>query len=304
MLYPDFNELVKMDVKRARLGLESRRPTLAAAAGNYSSPFRGQGLAFHEVRDYRPGDDVRNIDWRVTARMNKPHMKVYTEDRERTVMLCIDANASMRFGTRGTFKSVQAARAAALLGWLANGSHDRVGCLLFGDVPDGMALFKPARSRNALWRALKALSRQETSLHTAPVPIEAAIRRLDRAVPAGSLIFIVSDFQEASEALEKSIGSLRQRCDVVPVRIDDPADGVIPPLGPIRFSDAQNRKISINTDSRSGQEAYAAKWLANRNRFEDICARRGIRPIVLHTNTNIRDDLLPGLRRLAQKRRR
>ena len=113
------------------------------ASGDYASPFRGQGLAFHEVREYRFGDDIRSIDWRVTARTDKPHVKVFTEERERTVILCIDANAAMRFGTRGTFKSVQAARAAALLGWQANGSNDRVGCIVFGDVPGGMQFFAP-----------------------------------------------------------------------------------------------------------------------------------------------------------------
>jgi uncharacterized protein (DUF58 family) len=304
MLYPDFGELVKIDDRQARLGRFGRRPTLAAAAGNYASPFRGQGLTFHEVRDYRPGDDVRNIDWRVTARMNKPHMKVFTEDRERTVMLCIDANAAMRFGTRGTFKSIQAARATALLGWLANGSNDRVGCLLFGDVPDGMQLFKPSRSRRALWWALKVLSRKETALHSQPVAIETALQRLERTVTAGSLIFIVSDFQHVSDSLEKSISGLQRRCDVILVRIDDPADGIIPSLGPIRFSDTQNREISVDTDSRAGQDAYAAEWRANQSRFENICARRGIGPIILHTGTDIHDDLMAGVQRLAQERRR
>jgi uncharacterized protein (DUF58 family) len=145
MLYPDFNELVSLGHKASRLQLVSGLQSTAASSGNYASPFRGQGLAFHEVREYRFGDDIRSIDWRVTARTNKPHLKVFTEERERTVILCIDANAAMRFGTRGTFKSVQAARAAALLGWHANVSNDRVGCIVFGDVPDGLQFFRPTR---------------------------------------------------------------------------------------------------------------------------------------------------------------
>src|SRR6202789_3352703 len=111
---------------------------MAIASGDYTSPCRGQGLAFHEVREYHFGDDIRSIDWRVTARTDKPHVKVFTEERERTVILCVDANAAMRFGTRGTFKSVQAARAAALLGSQARCSNDRVGCLVFGDVAEGI----------------------------------------------------------------------------------------------------------------------------------------------------------------------
>src|SRR5271155_4260155 len=106
MLYPDFDELVALRNKAARLSLASARQSMAIASGDYTSPFRGQGLVFHEVREYRFGDDIRSIDWRVTARTGKPHVKVFIEERERTVILCINANASMRFGTRGTFKSV------------------------------------------------------------------------------------------------------------------------------------------------------------------------------------------------------
>ena len=106
MLYPDFDELVSLGHRAPLLEPISAQRSWAAASGNYASPFRGQGLAFHEVRDYRFGDDIRSIDWRVTARTNKPHIKVFTEERERTVILCIDANVAMRFGTRGTFKSV------------------------------------------------------------------------------------------------------------------------------------------------------------------------------------------------------
>ena len=222
MIYPDFHELIRMGTKPNRLEIATGRPTLASAAGAYSSPFRGQGLSFHEVREYRPGDDIRNIDWRVTARANKPHMKVFTEDRERTVMLCVDANAAMRFGTRGTFKSVQAARAAALIGRLANGSHDRVGGVLFGDVPEGLQFFRPSRSRRALWQALRLLSREPEKQHRNAVPLEAALRRFDRVAPTGSLNFIISDFYPLTETLEKNLANLRRRCDVVLIQIDDP----------------------------------------------------------------------------------
>src|SRR5271170_5744589 len=158
MLYPDFNELIRLGKRASRLQILSGRSSTTAGSGDYASPFRGQGLAFHEVREYRFGDDIRSIDWRVTARTDKAHVKIFTEKRERTVILCVDANAAMRFGTRGTFKSVQAARAAALLGGQACSSNDRVGCLVFGDVADGMQFFTPMRSRRALWQALKLLS--------------------------------------------------------------------------------------------------------------------------------------------------
>jgi len=304
MLYPDFSELVGMGSKPNRLELASERPTLAAAPGNYASPFRGQGLTFHEVREYRPGDDIRIIDWRVTARMNKPYMKVFTEDRERIVMLCVDANATMRFGTRSTFKSIQAARAAALIGRLANGSHDRVGCVLFGDVPEGLQFFRPARSRRALWQSLRLLSRPKTGDYKETVPLEAALQNINRIAPTGSLIFVISDFYPIRESLEQNLNNLRQRTDIVLVRIDDPADGVIPPIGSVWFSDENDRAVAIDTNSRAGQEAYAKQWQDSRTRLENICLRCGVNIIELHTDRDVHDDLVPALRYLAHARRR
>jgi uncharacterized protein (DUF58 family) len=304
MLYPDFHELVRMGSKPNRLELASNRPTLAAASGNYASPFRGQGLTFHEVRDYRAGDDIRNIDWRVTARMNKPYMKVFTEDRERTVMLCVDANVAMRFGTRSTFKSIQAARAAALIGRLANGSHDRVGCVVFGDVPEGLQFFRPARSRRALWQALQLLSRPKTGDHKEAVPLETALQNINPIAPTGSLIFIISDFYSIGESLEKNLTNLRHRADIILVRIDDPADGLIPPIGSVWFSDENDQAVAIDTDSRAGQEAYARQWQDSRARLENICLRCGINIIGLHTDRDVHDDLVPALRYLGQARRR
>jgi uncharacterized protein (DUF58 family) len=304
MLYPDFNELVGMGSKPNRLELASKRQTSAAASGNYASPFRGRGLTFHEVREYRPGDDIRNIDWRVTARMNKPYMKVFTEDRERTVLLCVDANAAMRFGTRHTFKSIQAARAAALIGRLANGSHDRVGCVVFGDVPEGLQFFRPARSRRSLWQSLQLLSRPTTGDHMEAVPLETALQNINRIVSTGSLIFIISDFYPIKEGLEKHLTNLRQRADIVLVRIDDPADGLIPPIGSVWFSDENGHAVAIDTDNRAGQEAYATQWQANRDQLANICSRSGINIIGLHTDRDIHDDLIPALRYLAHAGRR
>src|SRR5579862_7094005 len=113
MLYPDFNDLISYKERKLGKLQLARRKVSATATGNHHSPFRGQGLEFDAVREYVPGDDIRNIDWRVTARTGSPHLKVFQEERERHIVLCVDMNATMRFGTRNTFKSVQAARVAA-----------------------------------------------------------------------------------------------------------------------------------------------------------------------------------------------
>ena len=297
MLYPDFDELVKLGGHAGKMRMQARRKTLAAASGNYASPFRGQGLEFHEVREYRPGDDVRNIDWRVTARMDRPFLKVFIEERERTVLLCVDANAAMRFGTRGTFKSIQAARAAAILGRMAQAVNDRIGALLFGDVPEGLEYFAPARSRQPLWRALRALSRRERALHKSPVALNEALTMLNRTAPTGSLIFIVGDFARVGEGLEKTVAGLQRRCDVVFVRVNDPADRILPPLEPVVFTGGGTR-VKAATSSGAGRDAYERQWHDNRNALEDIARRQRIGIIDLHTDKDVQAELSLGLRRI------
>jgi uncharacterized protein (DUF58 family) len=302
MLTPDFDELVLLG-GATRATLKARQKTLAAASGNYASPFRGQGLEFHEVREYRPGDDVRNIDWRVTARMNRPFMKVFTEERERTVLFCIDVNAGMRFGTRGTFKSVQAARATAILGRMAQAANDRLGALLFGDVPGGLEFIAPARSRKPLWRTLKALSRKNTAAQAVPVQVEDALALLARTAPTGALIFLIGEFLKAGDGLEKALALLRRRCDVVLVRIGDPADRALPPMEPVIFNSGGARLL-LSTGNKAGREAYERQWLEARNVLEDIAKRQRIGIIDLSTDRDVQKDLFRGLRRVELQRGR
>jgi uncharacterized protein (DUF58 family) len=299
MIYPDFGELIGLKNKASRLWLGSDRQSMAIASGDYTSPFRGQGLAFHEVREYRPGDDIRSIDWKVTARTNQPHVKIFVEERERTVILCVDANAGMRFGTRETFKSVQAARAAALLGWHANGRHDRVGCIVFGDVPDGMQVFAPRRSRQALWQALKLLSVQASGPHRKQVPLEAALANLERSAPTGALILIISDFAELSDVLEKHLGNLHRRCDIVLVAIQDPADRAIPDMGTIIFTDDAGHRLVFQSGDRKARDTYEKQWDDNRKQLEEIARRRKIGIVDLHTGQDLYRDLQLGLQRLG-----
>ena len=296
MLYPDFKELLQLAGRAPRPNLGTRQKTMAAAAGNYASPFRGQGLEFHEVREYRAGDDVRNIDWRVTARMNRPFMKVFTEERERTILLCINAGAAMRFGTRGTFKSIQAERAAALLGWMAQASNDRVGALIFGDVPDGMQFIAPARSRSPLWRTLKTLCRRTPPKNPKPVTLEEALTTLERTAPTGALIFIISDFQPVTDSLEKILANLRRRCDIIMIGVTDPADRDLPAMEAVWFSDTGGKRILAGTGSKKGRESYARQWRENRTKLEDIAARQRISIIDIHTNADVYTELVQGLR--------
>ena len=187
MLYPEFEKLLKLGYRASNLNLMSQRRVRSIVSGDHRSPFRGKGLDFEEVRHYAQGDDVRNIDWRVTARTGRPHIKLFTEERERSVLICTDVNHTMRFGTRGTFKSIQAAQAAALLGWAASRENNRVGGSFFGNVPDGMMFLDPVRTRRSLWRILKQLC-DRGDYHSDPVQLEDHLRYLNKAVPVGRTI--------------------------------------------------------------------------------------------------------------------
>ena len=147
ILYPRLDDLLELRHQAHTLGVAAHHLVNSTFTGLYASVFRGTGLDFDEVREYREGDDIRNMDWLVTARTNVPHLKVFREERQRSVILCVDTGPHMSFGTHGTFKSIQAARAAALIGWAASKQHDRVGGVLFGKPGASMQYFRATPGR-------------------------------------------------------------------------------------------------------------------------------------------------------------
>ncbi len=300
MLYPDFDELLQLGYRASKVNLISRRKTHAIASGDHRSPFRGRGLEFEEVRAYVPGDDVRNIDWRVTARTGSPHLKLFTQERERSIIICTDVNNTMRFGTRKTFKSVQAARAAALLGWAASREHNRIGGSFFGNVPKGQIFIDPSRSRRALWKILKQLcDRQEH--HSAPVTLESHLRYLNKAVPSDALVFIISDFINISPNLKKALSDLHQRADIVLIAVNDPADKLLPAIGGAIFKNETGEILHINTNDKKGRLSYEKHWIKNRSELKNIVFSLGIGYLPIQTNDDIYKTLIGGLKQIKKK---
>lgn len=291
MLYPDFDDLISYQRCKLSKRRLARRKVSAAAPGNHHSPFRGQGLDFDAVREYVPGDDIRNIDWRVTARTGSPHLKLFKEEKERHTIICVDMNSAMRFGTRNTFKSVQAARCASLLGWRALSHHDRVSACFFGDVSGGLQYFSSKGTRQALCKMLKTLAQPPTEHHS--VSLEAALQHICRVAHPGSLIYLISDFMDLSPTFteESGLSRLNKSCDVVFISINDAADQALVPAGVIGFCGQSAEKIFIDTDSIKGRETYAAQWKANRRTLSDITARFRIPLIALSTESDIHRDL-------------
>lgn len=304
MLYPDFNELVAFKDWDLGLMQPANRPVKSTIGGNHHSPFRGRGLEFDSVREYVPGDDIRNIDWRVTARMGSPHLKLFKEERERSIIICVDMNTTMCFGTRNTFKSIQAARIAALLGWQELSCQNRVGACLFGDVPAGMQSFAPQRKKNAFCSILKMLS--QPPLEHREIALEHVMQHICRTAYTGSLIYLISDFMEINDQFQQKarINQLCKQCDVVFVAINDPADKSIASLGTIRLSGKSKEKLVVNTDSSQGRDVFASQWNDNRKKLYEVTSKSKIPLIELTTESNIPRDLFLGLKMIAKRKRK
>lgn len=301
MLYPDFNDLLALKDRKLNLRHFSNRAVTSSVTGNHLSPFRGQGLEFDSVREYVPGDDIRNIDWRVTARTGSPHLKLFKEDREKHIVIGVDVNASMRFGTRKTFKSIQAAYVAALLGWQGIAQQDPVSACLFGDVQEGMRFFKPNRTRKSLCTILKTLSEPPIAHHH--IPLENAAKLMDQEVYPGSLVYLISDFMDIDKNFQnQSISRLSKKCEVVLIAVNDAADQMIYPLGTLGFSSQGKEKIVANTNYALGREAYAAQWKENREQLYALTKRLKISLVELTTESDINRDLALGLKKIARRK--
>lgn len=300
MLYPDFNELIEFKDRKTKLRHPSARAVKSAIQGNYHSPFRGQGLEFDSVREYVHGDDIRSIDWRVTARTGSPHVKLFREERERHTILCVDMNASMRFGTKKTFKSVQAARIAALLGWRSLAQQDRISACLFGDVPNGIQLFSPKRTQKSLCTIFKMLTEPQPAQQH--IPLKNALQQVSEAAHTGSLIYIISDFMDVDK--DFPISHITKRCDVVFIAVNDQADQALCPIGTIGFGLNNFEKFFVNTDNNTGRDAYAAQWKENRKCLYDITSKLKIPMIELTTESDIRRDLPLSLKSIVKRKNR
>ncbi len=301
MLHPQLDDLLELRHQAHTLSFASHHPVNSILSGLYASVFRGQGMDFEEVREYQEGDEIRNMDWRVTARTNVPHLKVFREERQRSVLFCVDASVHMQFGTRGTFKSIQAARATALLGWAASHSQDRVGGVLFG-AAEGLEYFRPSRDRRAIWRLLKALTREDSSAAKSREDMLArALDKLAQGSHTGSVIMIIADFNRDILSLEQRLAYLRQHHDLVLLPIDDPADQDLADMGTVLFKNREGARLDIDTSSPSGQKKYREQWETQRTHLQLISKRLGIDMIPVRTDEDVHGTLVAGLQRRMKR---
>ncbi len=281
--------------KIRRIELRTRRLVDSSFAGAYQSVFKGRGMNFEEVREYVPGDEIRAIDWNVTARMDTPYVKKFTEEREMTVMLLVDVSASGNYGSVENSKRELAAEVASILAFSAIQNNDKVGLLLFTDEIE--LFIPPKKGRMHTLRLIREMLYFEPKQHGTNLAV--ALDYLNKVVSRRAVVFMISDF--LSPDFTKPLTVTSKRHDLVAMPVIDPGEEELPDVGIITLEDAETGgQIDINTSSRAVTNAFSAIEDRRRQEIERIFRQRRIDVVPLRTD---RDYLLP-LRAFFDKRER
>ena len=313
---PEQNPIIEDDVVRISqstligLNRDARQIPLSSASiraqfnGQYLSAFKGRGMEFDESRPYQPGDDIRAMDWRVTARTGKAHSKIFREERERPVLLWVDYRQTMFFGTQQHFKSVLAAKVAALLAWSTANHGDRLGGLIFSD--QSHVELRPSRGKSASLHFIKQLAQHsawaQQDITELKQSAAEALGRLQRVSKPGSLVFLISDFRNMDDLAWSRISLLRRHSDVVLISIHDPLEEQLPPAGIYKISDGEN-EINLNTYSKNQREEYRQRYLNQQTTLQNHCRKLGMRYISISTQDNYLQVLKQGLGLIAGNKR-
>jgi uncharacterized protein (DUF58 family) len=279
--------------------LKTRGLVAATFAGQYRSVFKGRGMNFEEVREYQPGDEVRTIDWNVTARFGEMHnnafVKKFTEERELTVLLVVDVSASGKFGGVELSKRELAAEVASVLAFSAIRNNDKVGLLLFSDHVE--LYIPPKKGRPHTLRVIREiLFFQPRGRGTLPGP---ALDYLNRVVTRRAVVFLISDFQ--TPPFDRQLAVTSRRHDLVAIPVIDPRERDLPDIGLVTFEDAETgEQIQVHTSSRATRDAFAHMADKRRDELMKMLRRHGIDSIELQTDS----DYIPALRGFFRTRER
>ncbi len=271
--------LAKETLKKVRkIQLKIARLSNHAMSGHYTSVFKGMGVEFDEVRTYIPGDDVRSIDWNVTARTGIPHIKRYIEERELTIMLLVDLSASERFGTVRSLKSDLVAEISALLAFLAIQNNDKVGLLIFSDHAE--KFIPPQKGRHHVLRVVREiLGYQPAGIKT---NISAALEFTSRIVKHRSVIFLLSDFLDSG--FERPLQHLSRHHDLVAIEVHDPRESEIPSVGLVDLEDRETgARISLDTSDPLIRDAIRREALQREQTTDKLFKRHRIDRIEIST---------------------
>ena len=283
--------LVQLRTLARQLPLHKQKKVLNDLAGSHASAIRGRGLDYAEVREYQAGDDIRAMDWRVTARTGDAHIKVFREEKERPILLVCDLRANMRFGSRRALKQVLAADLTALFAWAALEHGDRIGALLFNDEQE--TDLRPKTGRKQVLQLLNELTTMAPSASADPQQrMQQICRHLRRIARPGSAVYFISDWTGFDADCEQQLHAVTRHCDLVAVHISDPLEAELPPPGLYSLSDGQQRLALDSTTSRQREE-YQQAFSLRMNSLQQQLQRLKVPLIALSTSNA---DPLPALR--------
>ena len=290
------------------LSVGAKKGVHSLLAGGERSPFKGRGIDFEEVRRYQPGDDVKHMDWRVTARSGEPHLKIFCEERERPVFCVVDYTNSMLFGTKVAFKSVVAAKAASLLAWASQHRGDRIGAVVFSNQGHGER--RPRGGKSGVLQVLDLLAKHHQQARQSERLLQgdgrsafvSALARVSRTARPGSLIFLLSDFRNMDDQAVPYLTRLSGHHDVVSVFVYDQLEQEPPVPGVYRVTNGSDFGV---LDSRSLELAkeYRRQFHIRYQSVESLCLQHGMGVFAVGTHESIEDKVLQGLRNIGARRK-
>lgn len=293
-VYAERDELMRLRYKASGFSFLPRQPIHSVLSGRHASRLRGRGLNFEELRGYLRGDDPRHVDWKVTARTGKPHVRVYTEEKDRTVWLLVDQRMNMFFGSRRRMKSVVAAEAAAVAAWRVLAQGDRVGALVFDDRE--IRVIEPLRSEQRVTRILDCVIEKNHALNARsgirpnPEMFNQALRRACELVRHDSLVCLVSDAAGIDRETTRWVTRLTAHNDVLFAFIYDPLERALPDAGRLTFTDGQTQ-VEVDTAEHKLREAYQADFERRLQRMSATSRRHSIPLLAVHTAAPVLDQL-------------
>lgn len=289
-------ELILLQQKASKLDMSRRSYARSSSTGSHHSQFRGRGMDYQESRIYQAGDDIRNMDWRVTARAGKPHTKLYQEERERPVVLVVDFNAGMFFGSINTFKSVLAAKAATLIAWSVASRGDRIGALILNSSHKELPPKMGKRGVLQLIRELVIHGDPEIGLkqktNKTHISMNDELKRLRRLAKPGSLVFLISDFYDIDENTAAHLRQISRHNDIQAIQIVDPLEIAPPPPDRYAVTDGIANGV-VNTKSKKGHDKYQKFFNQHHLKIQELMRKQNIPLLQISTA----DDLLLTLQR-------
>lgn len=291
----ELGDLVRLRMHSRGFSFLPHQPVHSLLSGRHASRLRGRGLNFEEIRRYLPGDDIRNMDWHVTARTQKPHVRVYTEERDRSVILVVDQRSGMFFGSKRAMKSVVAAEAAALAAWRVLAGGDRVGAVIFDDRES--VVLKPQRSEARVLQLLATLVAKNGALRAGAggtadpaARLDDALTRAARLAPHDCLVCLITDAAGAGEATRRIMSGIVEHNDAMLVLVHDPLEAALPDAGALVLSDGSGQ-IAVNSSDRELRRGFAADHAGRVAKLTELSRRRAVPVLPVDTEAPVMDQL-------------